>query len=296
MNSKLENRPVLGLILRFSAVVILSTMFMLIKLIGESGVHVFEIVFYRYLIGALMIGGWLYFKFGLSSFKTKRMKMHLLRTIVGLIAMCCNFGAVMILPLAEASVLMFTVPIIATMLSIFLLSEPVGLKRGSAVIVGFFGILIALQPGESSLPLTGVVLGLTGATAGAYVMVLIRQLSTTESSATMVFYYTVLAVPIMFIAMLFYMSAHSLETYGLILITAIIGTIGMFVLTESVRYAPISKLMPIDYFSIFFATAYGFFIWGNLPGKMFWPGAALIILSGVIIAIRGEQKRRALKR
>src|SRR3546814_3457299 len=74
---------------------------------------------------------------------------------LGLMGMVCTFGAVLLLPLAEAMTLQFTVPIFATILSALVLREPTGRHRWAAVVLGFAGVLIVVQPGSGAFPLSG---------------------------------------------------------------------------------------------------------------------------------------------
>jgi len=148
-----QDRPVMGLAMRLMAVAMLATMFGLVKYLGEQGVHVIEILFYRFLLGAIFTGGWIIHRTGFASLKTNRFGLHLTRAMMGMCTMGMNFLAVMLLPMAEAATLHFTVPLIATIFSVIFLSEFVGIRRWIAVFVGFLGILIAIQPWNSHIPL-----------------------------------------------------------------------------------------------------------------------------------------------
>ena len=286
-----RDRPVLGILLRISGIAVLATMFMLIKVAGERGVHVVEVLFYRYFIGALLIGLWMAWSGQASHFRTSRFTLHGARAAIGLVAMSCNFAAVMFLPLPEAAVLRFTMPLIATVLSVLILQEFVGLRRWAAVIVGFIGIVIAIQPGQGNLPLIGVVTGLMGACAGSAAMTLIRKLSSTESTESIVFYYMVLASPVTAIGLFFVGSWHSADVYLLLLGIGILGMIGMYLISGALRFASVSVALPMDYTSLIFSTLYAYLIWGHWPDDSLWMAIPLIVGSGLYIAMR-ERKRR----
>ena len=286
-----EDRPLLGMLLRLAGIAVLATMFMLIKLVGDRGVHVVEVLFYRYTLGALFIGGWMISSGQSGHFKTERLTGHAARAAIGLVAMSCNFAAVMLLPLPEAAVLRFTMPLIATVLSVIVLREFVGWRRSGAVIVGFVGILIAIQPGQGELPLLGVLAGLAGALAGSGAMILIRKLSSSESTETIVFYYMFLAAPVTAVGVIFVGSWHSMEVYALLLAIGVLGTIGMYLISGALRFASISVALPMDYASIIFSTFYAYLIWGHWPDASLWAAIPFIIGSGLYIAMR-ERKRR----
>lgn len=281
-----QDRPVAGLAIRLFAIAVLSSMFALVKYVGEQGVHVIEILFYRYLFGAVLTGGWTIYRQGFDGFHTKRFGGHALRAAFGIVAMGMNFWAVIILQMAEAATIGFTVPLIATVFSVIFLSEFVGIRRWAAVSIGFLGILIAIQPWQTSMPLFGACVALAGATFGAVTMIIIRRLGSTETSTSIVFYYTILAVPIVGIGMFWVAQPHSWDIIGLLLLIGFLGTIGQLGLSESLRLANVAVVMPMDYSNLIFATAIGFVFWQQLPQASLWLGAPLIIGSGIYIALR----------
>lgn len=291
-----QDRPLKGLALRLVSIALVASLFTLVKYIEERGVHIFEIIFARYLGSAVFIGGWMLLRGDRKSFKTRRMPLHVLRVGVGLIAMCFNMWAVTILPLAEAAVLTFVIPLMSTVLSIFVLKEVVGVRRGTAVVVGFIGVLIAVQPGQNAIPLLGVVVGVIGALGASGSTVLVRKLATTESSATIVFYYTIMGTCATGLVLPFFARVHSPATYGLLVLLGILGMLVFMSFSESVRFADISVLAPIDYTLLIFSAAFGYFIWGDWPSPSLWFGLPFIIGSGTYIAIRQRKlKQMAVK-
>src|SRR5690554_1946687 len=116
-------RPLLALGIRLGAIGALATMAALIKLAAERDIHLLEIMFWRQFITIPIALGWVLATTGLGALATKRPGTHLLRGLYGMIGMILNFGAVILLPLAEAQTINFTVPIWAVLLSIVLLKE-----------------------------------------------------------------------------------------------------------------------------------------------------------------------------
>src|SRR5690606_22080320 len=104
-------RPLLALLIRLAAIMGLATMAALIKLASERGIHLVEIIFWRQAVTLPLILGWVMFNGGLARLATRRPRTHALRATYGIIGMMLNFGAVILLPLAEATVLNFTAPI-----------------------------------------------------------------------------------------------------------------------------------------------------------------------------------------
>ena len=163
MQAAPAHRPLLALLIRLGAIAALATMSALIKLASERGIHLLEIMFWRQFLTIPIALAWVMATSGLAALATKRPGTHFLRGLYGTVGMVLNFGAVILLPLAEATTINFTVPIWAVLLSILLLKEKVGLWRWSAVLLGFAGILVIAQPGGGHFPLNGALVALGGA-------------------------------------------------------------------------------------------------------------------------------------
>src|SRR3546814_15943173 len=124
MSSAAPERIFAGLGLRLLSVGLLASMQALVKLAEARGAGLPETMFFRQACAVPLVLAWIAVRPGLASIRTQRIGAHLTRTIVGLMGMVCTFGAVLLLPLAEALTLQFTVPILATLLSALVLREP----------------------------------------------------------------------------------------------------------------------------------------------------------------------------
>lgn len=167
-------RPFLALGVRILSVFTLATMAMLVKLAGERGVHLLEMIFWRQLLTAVLIAAILYAGGRLMSVKTTRFKAHALRAISGIIGMCFVYGAVVLLPLAEATVISFTTPFFAVLISVILFGEKIGIYRGSAVALGFAGILVIVSGGDFS---SGLAIDPFGLGVGLVAAILVSLIS-----------------------------------------------------------------------------------------------------------------------
>ncbi|MBO9624064.1 MAG: DMT family transporter [Sphingomonas sp.] len=281
-----NDRVFTGLALRLFAIACLSTMSALIKLAETRGATLVETMFHRQLWAVPLVTGWIAMGPGLASVKTSRFGAHVSRTAVGVTGMFFTFGAVLLLPLAEATTLQFTVPIFATILGAVLLREPTGWHRWGAVIAGFVGVLIVAQPWSGHFPFYGAVVGLLAALFVAIVAVLLRQLGRTESTGTTVFWFSVLSLPPLGIAYAFQLQAHDAATWAILVGIGLIGGMGQLALTGSLRFAPVSAVVPMDYSSLIWGTLYGWAIFGAWPTPYTWIGAPLIIASGLYIVWR----------
>lgn len=286
-NSALLQRPLLALLIRLGAIGSLATMSALIKYVSESGVHLVEILFWRQAIALPILLVWGLVATGSLAFlKTSRPGAHMRRGLYGTIGMVCNFGGVVLLPLAEATTMNFTAPIFAVLLSMLLLKEQVGAWRWSAVLLGFAGIVVIAQPGSGSLPLFGALVALAGAFMIALISIQIADLGRTEQPLTIVFYFAAVSTPLCALGLWFVMAPHSALQWGLLGALGVVGTLGQLLLTASLRHGRVASVIVMDYSALFWAALYGWLIWDTLPTIWTWIGAPLIVAAGIIITWR----------
>src|SRR4051794_36058535 len=150
-----EPHVVLGMGLRLVSALSLALMFAGGKWAGQRGAGVVETLFYRQIGSVVCAGVFVAIGPGFGSLKTKRFKAHAVRMAIGVVAMLLNFLMVTLLPLAEATSIGFSVPIFATLLAALVLREPTGKWRWGAVIVGFLGVLVIIQPGSGHISAYG---------------------------------------------------------------------------------------------------------------------------------------------
>ncbi len=282
-----QDRPLAGIVTRLAAMVSLAIMFAFVKLAGEQGVHVTESLFYRQLIAMPLICFLIWrSQVGWPSIVSNKHGLHVLRSILGIFAMGLNFWAMTLLPLADATTISFTVPIFATLFAALILREKVGIRRWSAILIGFVGVLIVIQPGGSLIPAFGATVALAGALVTASVTLVIRMLGRTETSVVTIFWFSVYTLPALAICAYIYGGGHDAKTWGYLLGIGIFGALGQLSITQSLRFAPVSTIVPMDYSALIWATIFGIVIFGQFPGLSIWIGAPIIIGSGLFIAWR----------
>lgn len=257
-----------------------------VKWVGAHGVPVFEIVFFRNLIGFIPLGVYIWRTAGLSVVRTRRPMAHVTRSAIGLTGMLCMFSAVQYLPLTEAAAFNFATPLVMTALSALVLKEFVGLHRWAAVAIGFVGVLVMIHPTGSHFNPLGVGFALGSVMGGAAATVTIRQIGATEKGATIVFYFTLGGVLLGAIGSLFHWVTPDLTTLAVLALAGLSGGLAQILLTEALRNAPVGVVAPFDYTQLAWATAIGFFVWGELPTHSTLIGAAIIAASGGYILYR----------
>lgn len=280
-----ENRPA-ALLLRLFGISCLAGMAVLVKLASEAGVHLGEIMFWRQTLAVPVVLAWVLAGPGFASLATKRFGAHVRRSALGLTSMAFYMGSITLLPLAEATTLGFTTPIFATILAALILKEKVGLHRAAAVVAGFAGVLVIVQPGASPIPPAGAAVGIIAAIMIAFISLQIRDLGRTEAAPTTVFWFSTLSTLPLGLLLPFVMTAHDAREWLLLAGIGTLGGIGQIGLTAALRLAPVSTVIAMDYVSLLWTSLFGWLLWQHVPGAATWIGAAIIIASGLYIAWR----------
>ncbi len=226
-------------------------------------------------------------------YQTSRPGLHFLRCISGLIALVAIFIALRKLPLATVVSISFAAPIFTTILSIFLLSEKVGIFRWLAVLIGFLGILIITEPGISQLNIYYVFpiifcLGLS------YVAITIRQLSSTEPVWLISFYFSLSITLLSFFTIPQGWIMPSFNHLILLSFVGIFGGVANLWLSQSYKYSEVSLVTPLKYLALVFAIIFGYLIWGEIPTIKTLIGAFLVIISTLIIFRREIYKKKII--
>lgn len=263
-------------------------MFALVKLVHSKGVHVAESVFWRQLTGLPVALAFLWWQGDLHAIRTRRPAAHALRMLLGISAMTLNFSAMLLLDMAEATTFGFAAQIFATIFAALFLQEKTGRYRWAAVAVGFCGVVIALQPGQNGVNVTGAGVALAGAMITAGVIVQLRQMAKTEAAGAIVFWFSLTSMVPLGIAMIFFSAAHPSDVWILIGAMGLAGAVGQILLTASLRHASVATIMTIDYSMLIWSALAGFVMFREIPVQNIWLGAPIIIAAGIFIALREQ--------
>jgi drug/metabolite transporter (DMT)-like permease len=250
-------------------------------------VHPLEAAFFRNLFGLLVLLPWIA-RFGLAPLRTGRVSMHVLRTAFNLVAMLAFFQALTLAPLAQVTALGFTAPVFAALLAIPVLGEKVGPRRWSAIAIGFLGTLVILRPGFGEIGL-GPLLTLLSSLAWACALMVIKLLGRTESSITIIGYMNLLLTPASLVPALFVWTWPGPEALLWLIWIGVIGTIGQYLMTESLRMGETAVVMPIDFCKLIWIAAIAYLAFGEVPDLSTWIGGAVIFASTLYITYRERQ-------
>lgn len=235
---------------------------------------------------------------GFATMRTHRLGAHAARSLLGIFAMATSFAAYRYLPAADVVAINFAAPLFATALSVPLLGEAVGWRRWTAVVVGFVGVLVMLQPAAlaSGTGMPGAEIGgllaLSSALVYAVVVIVIRQLARDEPSATIVFVYmacvTLATAPILPFV---WVQPQGVDLL-LLLALGLVGGLAQIFLTRAFEFAPPSVVMPFEYFALVTTAFLAWLIWSEMPTRTGLAGAAIVIASGLFILHREAQLAR----
>ena len=286
--SKILTPSVLAVLFMVLSGIFATSMHCLIRFATEEN-HPFEVAFFR-TIFVLLIFLPFVVKNGFKTLKPNNIKLQSYRAIIGSVAMLCMFYGLSITELAKATALMFTVPIFATILAIIFLKEVVGIRRWSAMLIGFFGALIVLRP-DIELGF-GPLLILCGSLMWSSSVLMAKKLTQTDSTLSITFWQAAGLIPATFILATQVWQWPNLDQLIMFLLIAIAGTLTHWFLNEALKRAEISALLPLDYLRLIWSVSLGLIFFNEIPPAGLWFGAALILGASTYIGVRQAKKKK----
>ena len=245
---------------------------------------VWEAVFFRAFSGSI-ISLYLVYHSGINSIKTKKPVRHFVRAFSAVGCVVLYIFGIKYLLLSENIAIAHSAPIIAALLAVPILGEKIGIHRILAIIIGFVGVLVIIKPGTDLFQLKSL-LPIGSALFMASVYLTTRSLMNTESSTSIVFYYS---FALLFTSLIFFPSDFVIpDTFNLILALSlgIMGSMGHFFMSQAARHADVAVTSPFEYSSFIFVGLMGYFFFYEIPSNSVILGGILIIISGVYVAYR----------
>ena len=254
----------------------------------------FTLLFYRYEGGR-----------GLPT--TQRRKLEYGRGLFLFLSYTTFMMGLVALPLADVSAIRNSGPLMITLLSVVVLGETVGPRRWAALFVGFAGVLLIVRPGTGAFNL-GSIFVLVSVLLYALTVMVTRKLYTTDSSATMSYYSTLIYLagalilaPLVILAgeqpsahpsIAFLFRAWAMPTpldFAIMASLGLVWAAWMYFLARAYSLAQASVAAPFEYLTLPIDILWGFLIWGEVPTWMTWVGAALTIASGMYVLVRARR-------
>jgi drug/metabolite transporter (DMT)-like permease len=280
-----------GIVLLMLASIVFALMALLIKLLGQR-LHLTQILLVRQIGMSIIVAPAILRHFP-GSLRSNRPDMQLLRVGCALVAMLCGFTAVIHMPLAEATAIFFAKSFFVTIFAVIFLSETVGIYRWSAVLIGFVGVLIMLQPGTENFSIYGLA-SLVGAAGAAGVMILLRVLSRVDSADTIMTYGALGVGVVMIIPGLYFWLEPTPSEWGLLLAVALVSYAAQRCNIFAYKYGEASLLASLDYVRLLWATLFGYLVFDQFPGLPTWFGASIVVAAAIFTIYRETRRQRAL--
>jgi len=282
------DNPILGMSAAIGAFFIFAVMNVFAKLLSETH-HVIEIAFLRNVIAMVPLLIWIY---GMNRRDVLVIKSSprtvVLRSVIGTVSLAMTFGAYSLMPMADATAFLFTSSLLIPAFCFFFLKEHVGIYRWSAILVGFLGVCVMLQP-SGNVNLLGAGVALVAAVMHASLQTILRSLGKTESPETITFYFVFIGTFVALIPMPMVFTMPTWQEVPYILGLGITGLVAQFLLSIAYRNAKASVVTVFNFSGIIWATTFGWMVWGDWPTHAILTGGAIVIASNVFIVYR-EQK------
>jgi drug/metabolite transporter (DMT)-like permease len=239
-----------------------------------------------------LVVAWVTMTDGLRAMVAVRWPLHLFRGLLSVVMLTAFIYAVRALPLAEAYTIFFVSPLLITALSVPLLGERVDPGRWGAIAVGLLGVLLVLRPtGAGTLTLAGLA-ALLAAACYALSAIAVRVLGRTDSTRTMVFWFTVmLTAGAGALAAPGWVSVQ-LAHWPALAVIAVTGLVGQLALTEAFRRGEASVIAPFEYSALAWGVGLDWALWATAPDGRMFLGAAVVIGAGLYLFNRERRRPR----
>ncbi len=284
-----RSQPMRAALLMLGSTMFFGLMTVAIKLAAQS-LHTFEIVFFRNFFG-LMATLPLLLRHGPDLLRTTQLPRYLFRCTIGIVSMMAGFWAIGHLPLAQAVSLSYSTPIFVTIAAVFFLHEQVRARRWAAVALGFIGVIIIVQPGSDGFT-AGSLVALAAAVLSGIVSIQIKQLSKVEPADRIVFYTTLLWVPMSLLPALTVWEWPRGIVWVWVIAAGFLGTGGHMLWTRALKLGDVSALTPITFMQLPLVAIAGWLLFQEPLDRWTALGAGVIFAANAYIAHREAQLAR----
>lgn len=282
--------------LRVWAMFFMSAMNIALRML-TSELHPTQIVLMRHICSIVIVVLWsAWLARGIPRYHSKRMTGHFWRATFGICAMEMWFYSISIMNINLATALSFTTPIFSTIIAIIFLGEKAGIRRWSAIFMGFIGMLIILRPDTSGISNAGwivIVASILMACSGA----MVKDLTSSESPETIVFYMSLfmllwsipLAIP--------FWQPFTMHQFGMAFIIAFCSTMAHLLIAHALVKTDLVVFAPFDFLRLVFTAIMAYIFFDEVLDANILAGSAVIVASTIYIAYRESKlkKSQALK-
>ena len=276
--------PLLGILLMVLATIFLPIKDALAKLLGGSYSPLW-LLWAQYLFMYIVLAPVIVRQHGLGVLRPQRLGLQALRGLFIVVAVGSFYWSLVFIPLADATAMSFVGPIVTTALSPVILREKVGLRRWLAVLFGFFGVMLVLRPDLGGERLGYVIALGSGLFAGLF-YIMNRKLADTTPALVAAAFSAVIGLVLLTLLLPLIWSVPRMTDFWPLAGFLVFSLIGQTLIVISFNHGPASIVAPFVYGNIVIATILGFVMFGDFPATLTWVGIAIVIASGIYIAVR----------
>ena len=257
---------------------------------ASKQLHPFEIAFFRNVFGFLFAAP-LLLRHGTGLLRTDRLPLYFGRCALGIVSMLAGFWALVNLPLAQAVALSYSTPLFVTIGAVLVLGEVVGVRRWSAVLIGFVGVLVIVRPLGHDFT-AGALIAVLAAAMSAAVAVSIKILSRTERPDAIVLYTTLIWVPMSFVPALFFWEWPNAESWMWVTLAGFFGTTAHMCWTRALKIGDASAITPISFVQLPVVAILAYMLFDERLDRWTALGSCIIFASNIYIAQREARLHR----
>ncbi|HEX4233588.1 MAG TPA: DMT family transporter [Caldimonas sp.] len=249
--------------------------------------HVFQVMELRSLLGFVLLWPLLHASGGLKAMRTRRLGQQVARNVVHYGAQFGWFFALTLIPIAQVVAIEFTMPIWTALLAVSFLGERLGPARIGAVILGVVGVAVIVRPGLEHVD-RGQLIALGAAVGFAISMILVKSLTTTESTVAIIFWMLVVQSVIGIVPAVVVWRTPAAAVWPWIFVIALCGTYSHFCMTQALRHAEATMIVPMDFLRVPLTALAGWLVYSERIDVYTVGGAALILFANLLNLRRPE--------
>jgi len=231
---------------------------------------------------------------GFARLRPRHPGLLAIRTAAGVGAAWLFFTGLRFLPLADAFAIAFAAPLFITALSVPILGETVGFRRWAAVVLGFVGVLVVVQPGAAAFRIEAL-LPLGAAVCYALAVLVGRRMARAMTTSAIIFWPSLFIVALTGLMMPIEGRVPDGPAFSLFVFLGVAGTAGLILVTQAYRHAPAAVIAPFDYSVLIWGVIFGWVIWNDVPAPNVWIGSAILVGCGLYILHRETRKLKPLQ-
>ena len=222
--------------------------------------------------------------------RPQRFHLHIVRALVSIVMLWCFIWALARMSLANTYAITLSAPLLVVPFAAIFLGEKTNRHVWAAILAGLAGVIVMLKPTASGFVSVAGLAAFGAAIAWAFVVVTVRLMSATESTASMVFWFLLLtAVGAGVLAVPAWVSVAPHDWLWIALL-GLSGWAGQHLVTDAFRLAPATTVAPFEYMSIVWGAVIDWIVWHTVPGARMFTGAAIVVAAGLYLMHRQRSR------